>query len=136
MRTFAVALAAALALAPFAPSLVEAAEVAGVTVEESIQTQGQSLSLVGAGLRRKLVFNVYVAGLYMQSPSTDANTVITSEQPKAMEMVLKMGLSGDRIAGSIEEGFTNNSSAEQMSALRERLDRLTQMFPNASAGDR
>ena len=59
---------------------VLAKEVAGVNVPESTTVEGKTLKLNGAGLRKKVVFKVYVAGLYLETPSKDAAAVISSDQ--------------------------------------------------------
>ena len=41
-----------------------AAEVAGVRLEDKTQVESRDLVLNGAGLRKRVVFNVYVIGLY------------------------------------------------------------------------
>ena len=48
-----------------------AAEVAGVKVDEQTSVAGSEVALVGAGLRTRLFFQVYVIGLYVSNLKAD-----------------------------------------------------------------
>lgn len=48
-----------------------ALEIKGVKVDEKLQVAGYALVLNGAGLRQKMVFKVYVAGLYLTQKRID-----------------------------------------------------------------
>lgn len=65
------------------PSSTRAAQIAGVQFQNSFDLGSQGCSLVGVGTRDILFFNIYAAGLYMQTPAHDAGQVITSDEPKA-----------------------------------------------------
>ena len=53
-----------------------AAEVAGVKLEDKTQVESRDLVLNGAGLRKRVVFNVYVIGLYLPEKRTDPAAVL------------------------------------------------------------
>ena len=125
-------LALALGLAAALPALGK--EVAGVTLPESTTVEGKTLKLNGMGLRKKMVFKVYVAGLYLETPSKDAAGAISSDQAKSMQLSILRSLSTAQINEAINEGFEKNSAA-QMSALKARLARLNAMIPNVEKGD-
>ncbi len=127
-------LASAIALTLAVPSLLSAGEVAGVRMPDSIGVEGKTLRLNGMGLRTKVIFKVYVAGLYLETPSKDAQTIVSSDQVKRMQLSILRGLKGSQIAEAISEGFEKNSKA-QMGVLKERLDRLNAMIPNVEKGD-
>jgi hypothetical protein len=111
-----------------------AGEVAGVMVPEAITVEGKALKLNGAGLRKKAIFKVYVAGLYLENTSRDAAAVISSDQVKRMQMSVLRSLSSKQVNEAIAEGFEKNSKA-QMSALNPRLAKLATMIPNVEKGD-
>lgn len=119
-----------LALASASPAV----EVAGVTMPPTLSIDGKNLKLNGAGLRTKVVFKVYVAGLYLETPTKDAATVISSGQTKAMRLAILRSLKGSQVSEAISEGFEKNSKA-QMGALKARLDKLGAMIPNVEKGD-
>jgi len=65
-----------------------AATKAGVTMPESEQVAGKQLTLNGMGVREAtfLKVKVYVAGLYVEQPSSNGNQLVSSKQVKRMEM--------------------------------------------------
>jgi len=125
--------AALLCLIAAVPTL--AREVAGVTLPDTMTVDGKTLKLNGMGLRTKVVFKVYVAGLYLEAPSKDAGAVISSDQVKQMQLSLLRNLDHSKITEAITQGFEKNSKAQQ-TALKARLDRLNSMIPDVEKGDR
>lgn len=115
-------------------AVAAAVEVAGVNVPPTITAEGKTLHLNGAGLRTKLMFKVYVAGLYLENTSKDAAAVVSSDQVKSMRLAILRSLKGRQVSEAIEEGFEKNSKA-QMGALKARLDKLGAMIPNVEKGD-
>ena len=122
----------ALGLAIALPALAK--EVAGVSLPETTTVDGKTLKLNGMGLRKKMVFKVYVAGLYLETPSKDAASVISSDQVKRMQLSVLRSLSSHQVSEAIEEGFEKNSKAN-MAALKARLEKLGTMIPNVEKGD-
>lgn len=125
-------LALALGLITTLPALAK--EVAGVSLPETATVDGKTLRLNGMGLRKKVVFKVYVAGLYLETPSKDAASVISSDQVKRMQLSVLRSLSSRQVSEAIEEGFEKNSKAS-MAALKARLEKLATMIPNVEKGD-
>ena len=111
-----------------------AGELAGIDMPERITVEGSSLDLVGMGLRKKLMFKVYVAGLYLQNPSSDATKVISSDQIKRVDMVMMRDLERSKITEAVEAGFEKNNRAN-MPALRKRLDEFNSGIPDLREGD-
>ena len=115
-------------------TLASAAEVAGVNVPDTATVDGKALKLNGAGLRKKAIFKVYVAGLYVENPMHDAAALLSSNQVKSMRLHMMRDLTGKKISDAIVEGFQRNSAAQQ-DKLRARLDQLTGMFSDVSEGE-
>ena len=115
-------------------AVTSAVEVAGVNVPPTITVEGKTLHLNGAGLRTKMMFKVYVAGLYLENTSKDAAAIASSDQVKSMRLAILRSLKGKQVSEAIEEGFEKNSKA-QMGALKARLDKLGTMIPNVEKGD-
>lgn len=111
-----------------------AGEVAGVTLPDSVTVEGKTLQLNGIGLRTKAIFKVYVAGLYVEKVSRDPGSLVSSDEVKRVEMVLKRGLGKGKIAEAIDEGFEKNSKA-QLPALQKRLNQFTAAIPDLKEGD-
>jgi hypothetical protein len=111
-----------------------AREVDGVMLPDSAAVGGKALTLNGMGTRKKLFVKVYVAGLYVERPSKDAQALATSDQMKRVRMVMVRDLGRDKIVDAIENGVKKNMPS-QLGALRARLDQLFDVVPDLKRGD-
>lgn len=110
-------LAAALVLAAVTAG---AATVAGARIEDSVSVNNQNLVLNGAGLRKKLMFKVYVGALYLPSKQNNAAAIVAADTPRRQVMHFLMGVEKDKIAEAWEEGLVNtpNASPEVKTAFK------------------
>lgn len=115
-------------------AVVMAGEVAGVRMPDTVAVEGKTLKLNGMGLRKKVVFKVYVAGLYLETPSPAGEALIASDQIKRMQLSVLRSLKSKQVTEAIEEGFEKNSKA-QMGALKERLGKFGAMISDVVEGD-
>ncbi len=111
-----------------------AREVAGVKMPDTVTVEAKTLKLNGMGLRKKVVFKVYVAGLYLEKTSNAAPAVISSDEVKQMRLHVLRSLKAKQVTEAIEEGFEKNSKS-QMAALKERLQKFSGMFADVTEGD-
>ncbi|OGR81168.1 MAG: hypothetical protein A2X32_08560 [Elusimicrobia bacterium GWC2_64_44] len=121
------------------PSLGFAAEVEktlkGVSMPVSLQFEGKKLELNGLGLRTKVVFKVYVAGLYLEKLSKSGEEIAASEQLKRVELSFLRKVDGADVAKAIADGFTNNAGAA-LPALKDRIAKFEKLIPDVKKGDR
>ena len=115
-------------------SVALAGEAAGVKMPDTITVEGKTLKLNGIGLRKKMLFKVYVAGLYVETPTTDAAKLVSADEVKSITLHVLRSLSGNQIGEAISDGFWHNSKS-QMGVLTDRLQKLTGMFPAVVEGD-
>ncbi len=113
---------------------VTAKDIEGTQVPDTVSQDGKTLRLIGAGIRSKWMFNVYVGALYAEKPTFNAANLIKSEQVKRMDLHLLRDVGKDKIFESIREGFEKQSKA-QMPALQARLDQLAAAVPDLKKGD-
>lgn len=111
-----------------------AKEVAGVKMQDSVKIDGKQLTLNGMGLRTKAIFKVYVAGLYAETPSNNAASLVASEQLKQVRLVMLRDLSKNKISEAVMEGFEKNSKT-QMPKLKQRLDQFIAAIPDLKEGE-
>ena len=98
------------ALSVLSPSRSHAqAEIAGVTVPATVDAGGQSLVLNGAALRKKAVFKVYVAGLYLPAKSSDADAILAADSPRELRMEFVRDVGKDKMCEAWDESLKNNS---------------------------
>lgn len=115
------AVAIALAIAA-APSF--AAEVAGVDLEPSVRVADASLTLNGAGLRKRAFFKVYVMGLYVARKTSDAGELIAEPGPKRVSIRMLRDVGADTFTGALREGIRDNHTEAQAQALEPRIRQL------------
>lgn len=110
-------LAVALMLAAVTSS---AATVAGAKIEDSVSVNNQNLVLNGAGLRKKLMFKVYVGALYLPSKQANAAAIIAADTPRRQVMHFLMDVDKGKIAEAWTEGLVNtpNASPEVKTAFK------------------
>lgn len=104
------------------PSLAD--DVAGVTLAPSVQVSGATLMLNGAGLRKRLFFKVYVAGLYVARTSAQAAELISEPGPKRVAIHMLRDVGADTFTGALREGIEKNHSAAETAALEPRVEAL------------
>ncbi len=114
-----------------------ALEIAGVAVPESIHADnGATMTLNGAGIRSKFVFDVYIAQLYLEYPAAEAKEVISAEGHKRMVMhFLHDKVEKEKLIAGWNEGFSGNNTPEQLKALQGRIDQFNAMFGDAKKGE-
>lgn len=127
------ALVAALAsLTFFAP--VFAAELAGVKMSDTLAVGDKTLKLNGLGLRKKAFFKVYVAGLYVEAPSKDANAILAADTPRAIQLHFLRSIGKDTLVGAFKEGFEGNA-ASKMAAQKANIDKFLSYTQDTKDGD-
>lgn len=115
----AMALSLVLAAAP-----ARAVEVAGVSVAPSMEVGGATLALNGAGLRKKVFFKVYVAGLYVARTSVRPAELVDEPGPKRVAIHMLRNVSADTFTDALREGIQKNHSEAQAAALEPRVKQL------------
>jgi hypothetical protein len=81
-----------------------AGELAGATLPDTLSAGDETLKLNGMGLRKKAMFKVYVGGLYLESPSKDAGTILATDQAKAIRMYFLRDLTKAQLVEAFQEG--------------------------------
>ncbi len=112
-----------------------AKEKNGVKMEETVTVDGKALKLNGMGLRKKLIFKVYVAGLYLEETTKDGSVVTSKDQARRVEMAMLRDLEKGKIIEAINAGFEKNN-ADKMPALKERLSKFVAVIPDLKEGQK
>ena len=105
----------------FALAAHAAAEVAGVTFDDTAQVGERTLTLNGAGLRTKFFFKVYAAGLYLPQKADTTDAVLVHPGPKRIDIETLRDLSAEQFTDALKEGLEKNLSAEALAALRPEI---------------
>jgi hypothetical protein len=131
MRKALVTLAALFLFAP--TSTAWAGKKEGVTMPDTIEVAGKKLVLNGMGLRAKAIFDVYVAGLYLETKTHSADTVIQSKQVKRIHIEFKRDVDNDKIVEAWQDGFQKNAG-KNFESLRGELLQLCSWMPDFKEG--
>ena len=83
--------------------------LSGVTMPETVTVNGTELVLNGMALRKKMVFKVYVAGLYLPSRTSDAEAILGADAPRQIVLHFLRGVDKGKMCGAWEESLKNNS---------------------------
>lgn len=98
-----------------------AAEVAGVKIDDKARVADTELSLAGAGLRRRLVFQVYAIGLYVRDRKADP---VSQPGPKRVQIHMLRDVGADTFAEALADGIKANHSEAEAKALEPRVKQL------------
>ncbi len=101
------------------------AEVAGVKIDDKARVGNAELSLTGAGLRKRVFFQVYAIGLYVQDRKADP---IKQPGPKRVQIHMLRDVSSDTFNEALIDGIRANHSESQLQALEPRLKRLASII--------
>jgi hypothetical protein len=105
-----------------------AKEFRGVNFADEVIVGQQSCKLVGVGMRKKLVVDVYCGALYMHQPAQDPQQVIAAEQPKRVLLhVVYKQVDPQQWVEGWQEGFKRNTPNPD-AALKGKIDQFMQCF--------
>jgi hypothetical protein len=110
-----------------------AAELAGVTLPDTVEVGAQKLALNGIALREKFVFDVYVAGLYLTEKSHDPAAILQKEAPRMMVMHFVRDVDAKAIRKAWLDGLEANVK-DITPDLREKFGQLADMMTDVKEG--
>ena len=102
--------------------------ISDVTLPATMKAADSELILNGGGLREKLWIDLYVGGLYMESKSSDAKSIVDADKAMAvkLEIVSKL-ITSDKMADAINEGF-EKSTGGNMAPLQSKISKFIETF--------
>jgi len=102
-----------LAAAPLSTSGFQSVDtvrtVNGVSMPETIDVEGHTLYLNGMALRKKAIFKVYVAALYVGTRSASGPEILSADEPRRMIMHFVRNVGKDKICDAWEDGLKDNT---------------------------
>lgn len=125
-----------LALLMFNMGMAQAKDISGLTLTEQLQLAGQTLTLNGAGIRSKFVFDIYIGALYLKLTTNDPQQAINMPGPKRVLMhFLYDEVEKQKLTDGWTEGFENNLTQQEFLKLKPRLDNFNSLFVTVKKGD-
>jgi len=113
---------------------VFAATYKGVAMDDSITVDGQKLVLNGMALRKKVIFKVYVAGLYLPQKETNAEKILAADGMRRLVMHWVRGVGTDKINEAWYEGLKANTP-NHSPGLKKQFDTLCSYMEEVKDGD-
>ncbi len=101
-----------------------AVSVAGIDVPPALRMGNQDLHLQGAGLRTKLIFDVYVAALYVGDRPVSAAALMETTNPRVITLRLMRDVDALTLGHALDEGLQANLSPAELESLRPAVERL------------
>ena len=100
-----------------------AVEVNGVTVAERIQIgpSGPNLVLNGAGVRKRLIFKIYVAALYLPAKMNSGEEILRDDQPRRLQLHMLRDLTSKELSASMIETLNATLTPAERSPLESRV---------------
>jgi hypothetical protein len=105
-----------------------AAEVAGVKYADTVKVAGKDLQLNGLGVRTKVVFKVYAAGLYLQEKKSTVEDVLAAEGPRRMQLVMMRDVTSDDFGNNFMSGINNNLDSKDKTKIVTQISKFGEMF--------
>jgi hypothetical protein len=92
---------------------VQAREIAGVEIPDTLQTGDKTLRLNGAGVRSKLFIDLYVGALYLMASNRDAAAVVAADEPMAIRLhIVSRLITSEKMEKATREGFDNATDGD------------------------
>jgi hypothetical protein len=98
-----------------------AAEVAGVKIDERANVGNADLVLSGAGLRKRVFFQVYAIGLYVQDRKADP---VAQPGPKRVHIHMLRDVGAEQFTEALADGIKANHTEAEAKALEPRVQQL------------
>ncbi|MEZ9822108.1 chalcone isomerase family protein [Shewanella sp. 10N.286.45.A1] len=117
----------ALATALLLPFTLQAKEVSGVQLNDTVTLNEQNLVLNGAGVRSKFFIDLYVGSLYL--PQTLDNTAaVLSADNAAVRLNITSGMiTAEKMADAINEGF-DDATDGNTTPIQGQIDQFMGLF--------
>jgi len=119
-----------------APPPAAGMTIAGIDIPETLSVGDHTLVLNGAGLRKKLFVDAYVACLYLADHDRDPQRILDADEPQAVIMHVASELvTRKRLTDSLPRDL-RRSTGNQLESIRSQTDQLLAMFDDeVAAGD-
>ncbi len=114
---------------------VTAADLSGVSMNDTIMAGDQRLTLNGMGLRKKAIFKVYVGGLYLPAKRSNAEKILATDEPRRVVMEFVRKVSAEQLAGGWDEGLANNTP-QASAEVKKAFATLNTWMEDVGNGDR
>lgn len=114
---------------------IAAGTLAGITLPDGMDVDGKQLVLNGMALRKKVVFKVYVAGLYLPAKEQSGEKVLAADGPRCTVMHFLRSVSPKQVNEAWYDGLEANTPGYS-AQLKGQFDALAALMENLKDGDK
>ena len=117
-------------------STVAQTQIGDATLPNTMSFNEQSLVLNGAGLREKLWFDLYACGLYLPKKSSDAKSIVASDELMAVKLhILSSMVSKKKLMEAFRKGIEETNNSSDVNRLKSKIDVFLSLIKNEIAVD-
>ena len=99
--------------------------IEGARYETGITLGGQPLVLNGAGVRKRLVFDIYVGGLYVPKRAARTEDLVGQPGPKRVALRFLRDVEGELFVNSLHVGLKANHTEAELARWQKQIETLT-----------
>ena len=114
-----------LALLTSSPAM--GAVVSGVSLDDRISVAGRPLLLNGAGVRTKVLVQLYVVSLYLPERATDVSAVF-ARAPRRIQLNMLQSAPSEEIIKAILDTMADNNTPAEMAAVKQQTSQLASLI--------
>jgi hypothetical protein len=108
-------------------------DVNGYKFEETAKVAGKELKLNGAGMRTKLVFKVYAAGLYLPEKKNATAEILKLEGPRRVTLQMARDLSSEEFGKAFMDGLNENLDKAEKQKIVAQIGKMGELFASVDA---
>lgn len=112
----------------------QTATLSGVAMPTQLQVEGRVLVLNGMALRKRVIFKVYVAGLYLPAKETDADRILARDAPRHLVMQFLRSVDAQALCEAWNDGLAANTP-DASQALKAQYVTLCTWMEDVAKGD-
>ena len=110
--------------------------IGDATLPNTLTFEDHTLTLNGAGMREKFWIDLYAAGLYLKSKSSDDSKILAANEPMAIKLhIVSDRVSSEKMIDAMKEGFENSTNGNTAPIASEIEKVIGLMKEDIKSGD-
>ena len=110
---------------------LQAMELAGITMPDSLENKGKNLVLNGAGTRTKFFLKLYVGGLYLAERSQDGGGIIEADSPMTLRLhITSSAITSKKMETATREGFYKATQGNP-EPIQQKIEQFISVFQDS-----
>lgn len=105
-----------------------AVDIDGYKFDDTAKVAGKDLKLNGAGMRTKLVFKVYAAGLYLPEKKNNVPDILKQDGPRRITLQMARDVSSEDFGKAFTDGLNDNVDKADKAKIASQISKLGAIF--------